>query len=383
MHLAGFKHLGLIEWDGYAASTLRRNSESVLGIDPARVIHDDARSVDYTAYAGKIDLLSGGPPCQPFSTGGANAGDLDPRNMFPVFLDAVKTVRPRAILMENVKGLMRVKFKDYFEYIQLRLQFPFARIDAAAPWEQQLVALREVKPSDFADDERYVLDVRLLDTADFGVPQRRERVIFMALRADLGLTPTPPAQTHSKLALFHDQWVTGEYWKRHGVRAHDQLTARDQTIRDALVGSLLPLDGLKPWRTVRDAISDLPPAVDRGEEPHIVNHVQHPGARIYPPCHLGSPPDLPAKALKAGTHGTPGGENLLHSAHDGVIRYFTTREAGRLQTFPDEWEFLGTWGACIKQLGNAVPVQLGQVYATAIRQQLLTLAPETALAVPR
>lgn len=375
IHQAGFEHLGLVEWNDYAAATLRRNSLPVLGIDPGRVLHGDAREVDYQGFQGRVDLLSGGPPCQPFSTGGANGGDQDHRNMFPMFLDAVKVVRPRAILVENVKGLMRAKFSEYLEYIQLRLRFPFASIDDSASWQDQLVVLRRAKPSDFADDERYNLEVRLIDTADYGVPQRRERVIFMALRADLNIHPVVPAPTHSKLALLADQWITGNYWRRHDMEPLDYLSARDRAIKDAVVASLLPLDDRRPWRTVRDAISDLAPAVPRGQEPVIANHVQHPGARIYPPCHVGSFPDLPAKALKAGTHGTPGGENILNAEHEGLLRYFTTREAGRLQTFPDEWEFLGTWGACIKQLGNAVPVHLGQVYAKAIHDHLRPPVP--------
>lgn len=370
IHQAGFEHLGLIEWDKYAVSTLQRNCIEILGVDPSRVIHADARAVDYRSFEGKVDLLSGGPPCQPFSTAGANAGHADPRNMFPIFLDAVKATHPRAILMENVKGLMRSKFEGYYEYIQLRLQYPFANLDPMATWEQQLPELRRLEPHDFPDYERYILDVRLVDTADFGVPQRRERVIFMAMRADLNLAPKPPTATHSKLALLSDQWVTGAYWERHGIEPYDNVAKRDVALKDSLMASLISPEGREPWRTVRDGISDLPPAVLRGEEPTLLNHVQHPGARLYPPCHVGSSPDFPAKALKAGTHGTPGGENILYSEREGILRYFTTREAGRLQTFPDEWEFLGTWGACIKQLGNAVPVRLGQVYAKAIHDQL-------------
>jgi DNA (cytosine-5)-methyltransferase 1 len=128
--------------------------------------------------------------------------------------------------------------------------------------------------------------------------------------------------------------------------------------------------GTAPWPTVRDALHDLPPPVPRGAEPTVPNHVQHPGARVYPPWHLGSFYDYPAKALKAGTNGTPGGENLVHVPGAGGVRYFTTREAARLQTFPDTWLFHGTWGACIKQLGNAVPVARAERFAGEIRRRL-------------
>lgn len=369
IHAGGFEHLGLVEWDDYAVETLKKNF-AILGLPAERILHADAREVDYHQFAGKVDLLSGGPPCQPFSLSGAHGGYRDERNMFPVFLDAIRVIRPKAVLIENVKGLTRSTFSEYFDYIKLRIEYPFATLAANSTWEEQLTLLRTLEPADFPADERYNLDVRLIDTADFGVPQRRERVIFMALRADLGLQPNPPKPTHSKLALLRDQWVTKEYWKRHGIDPVDTLNDRDAKVKENLLRTLLPADNTLPWVTVRDAISDLPKPVDRGEEPTILNHVQHPGARVYPPCHLGSFPDFPAKALKAGTHGTPGGENILRSDEEKILRYFTTREAGRLQTFPDEWEFLGTWGACIKQLGNAVPVRLGQVYAEAIRDQL-------------
>lgn len=138
-----------------------------------------------------------------------------------------------------------------------------------------------------------------------------------------------------------------------------------------VVRTLVFTDDKQPWKTVRDALSDLPQPVLRGQKEEIHNHVQHPGARIYS-GHIGSYWDYPAKALKAGTHGTPGGENVLCETSNDLVRYFTTREAARLQTFPDEWRFHGTWGACIKQLGNAVPVELATRFSQEIQQRLLT-----------
>lgn len=117
IHAAGFKHLGLVEYDAFAAETLRENSRRVLDLNPDLVLHRDARSVDYAAYAGIVDLLSGGPPCQPFSTAGRSRGHADDRNMFPTMLDAVAEIMPRAILVENVKGLRRDKFRDYFDRV--------------------------------------------------------------------------------------------------------------------------------------------------------------------------------------------------------------------------------------------------------------------------
>jgi hypothetical protein len=88
-HNAGFEHLGLIEFEATAAATLRENCRGPLNLDPATVIEEDARDVDYAPFAGKVDLLTAGPPCQPFSMGGHGKGPDDDRNMFPILLDAI------------------------------------------------------------------------------------------------------------------------------------------------------------------------------------------------------------------------------------------------------------------------------------------------------
>ena len=111
----------------------------------------------------------------------------------------------------------------------------------------------------------------------------------------------------------------------------------------------VPPKGL-PWVTVRDALADL------SEPDGLRNHVPQPGARAYP-GHTGSPLDLPAKALKAGDHGVPGGENMM-VRDDGSVRYFTKREAARLVGLPDDYEFPRSWSESMRQMGNAVPVPL-------------------------
>jgi DNA (cytosine-5)-methyltransferase 1 len=103
----------------------------------------------------------------------------------------------------------------------------------------------------------------------------------------------------------------------------------------------------------------------------IANHQFNPGARSYP-GHSGSPLDEPGKTLKAGDHGVPGGENMLLRT-DGSVRYFTVREAARLQTFPDDYVFRRAWSATMRQLGNAVPVRLAEVVARSVAKTLLSL----------
>lgn len=371
VHLAGFQHLALIERDRFASETLRKNCDALLHIQPDRVLHRDAMDVDYQPYQGKVDLLAAGPPCQPFSTGGKAKGPNDPRNMFPLLLDIVPKVMPRAVLIENVKGITREKFRDYFDYIRLRLCFPLLAPQSDETWEGHFVRLVAVQENAFRDEEQYVVGYQVVNAANYGVPQCRERVLIHAFRRDLGLTPFQLDATHEKAALMRDQWATGSYWRRHNMSTDIALSHSDQARAAKMQTHLFDEQSL-PWQTVRDAICDLPPAVPRGQQPTIPNHIQHPGARAYA-GHTGSLMDSPAKALKAGAHGTPGGENMVQIPGTNGLRYFTTREAARLQTFPDTWCFDGTWGACIQQLGNAVPVRLAELFATEIRQRLDTL----------
>jgi DNA (cytosine-5)-methyltransferase 1 len=130
----------------------------------------------------------------------------------------------------------------------------------------------------------------------------------------------------------------------------------------------LQLITTSPWRTVRDAIGDLPEPVENQETPGVANHRLQPGARPYI-GHSGSPLDLPAKTLKAGDHGVPGGENMVRLP-DKRVRYFTVREAARLQTFPDSWCIEGAWSEAMRQIGNAVPVELGRVIADSVARAL-------------
>ena len=122
---------------------------------------------------------------------------------------------------------------------------------------------------------------------------------------------------------------------------------------------------LQPWQTVRDKISDLP---DPKRPNEIPNHRHNPGAKSYA-GHTGSPMDEPAKTLKAGNHGVPGGENmLLHP--NGKVRYFTVRESARLQSFPDDFILMGSWTEAMRQLGNAVAVNVARAVAESIRATL-------------
>jgi DNA (cytosine-5)-methyltransferase 1 len=124
--------------------------------------------------------------------------------------------------------------------------------------------------------------------------------------------------------------------------------------------------GLRRWQTVRDAINGLPnPQGDRAAL--FSNHEYRGGARQYV-GHSGSVLDEPSKTIKAGAHGVPGGENTL-VMDNGDLRYYTVRESARIQTFPDTYQFHGSWTESMRQIGNAVPVRLARIIGDSIAQQ--------------
>jgi DNA (cytosine-5)-methyltransferase 1 len=365
---AGFSHVAVIERDAAACKTIRHNQTS--GLQPVAHWHlreDDVTSIDFSAFKG-VDLLAGGPPCQPFAISGKRRAHGDERNMFPEMIRAVREIQPPAVLIENVAGLLRGRLERYFEYVLLQLRFPTAERKTGETWPSHLVRLRRISHRAPSSGLAYTVHDRVLQAADFGVPQRRERVFIVAFRSDLGLAWRFPSATHSLDALLWEQWVSGDYWKRHSIppRLRPQMaplyTKRIERLRKASRPDSLP------WRTIRDAMVGLPLAAAKGQAPEIENHILVPGARVYP-NHTGSPLDMPSKTLKAGAHGVPGGENILVMP-DGAIRYFTIRECARLQTFPDDYAFLGTWKSLVRQVGNAVPVTLVEHVGRMVHVQL-------------
>ncbi len=361
--MAGFDHEAVLEYDHDACESLRLNASQVRVMRGWPIVETDVRDFEYAPFQGDITLLSGGPPCQPFSLGGKHQGHRDERNMFPEVFRALAEVRPQAILLENVKGLLRPSFRPYFNYIVDRIGLPEHKPRVGESWRDHHTRLRsDASRVPGAADVRYDVQYRLVNAADFGTPQRRERVIIVAFRSDLRVGWTWPRKTHSSEALEYSKWVDRSYWTTHGLRAPDRKVEPHSTSL-----SLSPIE--RPWRTVRDAISKYPAPRDSNPSLRPKNHVGIPGARSYA-GHTGSPLDEPAKTLKAGDHGVPGGENMLRD-DNGSVRYFTVREAAALQDFPDSYEFRGTWTESMRQLGNAVPVRVARVFATSIRDALV------------
>lgn len=146
---AGFGHQALVELDGPCCATLRLNRPQW------KVFEEDLNLFSGASFKG-IDLLAGGLPCPPFSKAGKQLGEDDERNLFPAALRLVDEIRPRAVMIENVRGFLDAVFEDYREHLRRQLD----RLGYRADW-------------------------RLLSASDFGVPQLRPRVVIVAVKKDI------------------------------------------------------------------------------------------------------------------------------------------------------------------------------------------------------
>lgn len=368
--LAGFHPAAVVEWDPWACDTIRENKATGYPlVADWPVTEGDIRDVDWSEITESVDLVTGGPPCQPFSMGGKARSADDHRDMFPPAIEVIRTLAPKAFILENVRGLTRTAFANYYQYILLQLGHPEITSRDGESWFDHFQRLQGEHTTVSGTDLTYNVVPTLVNAADYGVPQQRHRVFIVGFRSDTDSEWSFPSSTHSYDALLHSQWISGDYWERHRVLAKNRPAISPRTAsRVASLKSLPPDSFSRPWRTVRDAIGHLTPPTLNGSRKHL-NHVLQPGARSYP-GHTGSPIDLPAKTLKAGDHGVPGGENMLLNT-DGSLRYFTVREAARLQTFPDRYELHGAWTEAMRQLGNAVPVVLAQNVAGSVAEHLV------------
>ncbi|MEU6614540.1 DNA cytosine methyltransferase [Streptomyces parvus] len=403
---AGFRPLLMNEFAKRACETLEQNKGALVPEgerpripnegDPTPLVAGDVRKLEMEYLEGKVDLLAGGPPCQPFSLGGIAKGDEDKRNMFPEMFRAVREIKPKAVLCENVRGLLRPSFKPYFQYILRELELPFVERTEGTTWQEHDALLRSVMASDEVPaEQRYDVIVTEVNAANYGVPQIRHRVIIVAFRADLGVDrdvfKRSIQETHSEEAL-QQSMLDGSYWARHPEVTED---VKKRAMASFSSRPPLPATGdtrKQPWRTLRDAIKGIQP----GEGPlpkvpldeldkkkpqgGVPDHVGWPGARIYS-GHTPNMLDRPAKTVKAGVHGVPGGESVMlldqsvpdENEQEGrryLHRYMTVRETARVMTFRDDWTLCGPRGEKMRQLGNAVPVLLGEVFAKAAGEAL-------------
>ncbi|VVC75002.1 Modification methylase AplI [Aquicella siphonis] len=362
LEIAGINHVAFVENNKNACATLKANFKS------RNIFCGDIEDYEYCNLP-TIDIVAGGPPCQPFSLGGKHKANQDNRDMFPYAIKAIETLTPKAFFFENVKGLLRPSFSDYFKYIILRLTYPECQSNSK-DWRKHLLILNNINFSSYTGI-KYKVTYKLLNAADYGVPQCRERVVIIGLRSDLNVDWTFPTQTHSEKMLLWNMCISGEYWEKYKIpkskRNHPLIVSKDT--KDKVIKLKNQFDmfspQLRPWRTVRDALSDIP---DPRSFHNIRDHIFRDGAKIYP-GHSGSYYDWPSKTIKAGDHGVPGGENMIRY-HDDTVRYFTIFEAKRIQTFPDNFYIHGSWGEAMRQIGNAVPVALAEVIGMKITEIL-------------
>ncbi|MDR2925914.1 MAG: DNA cytosine methyltransferase [Azoarcus sp.] len=356
---AGFKNAAFVEINKHACASLRAN------FDPEKIFEGDIRTFDFGRLR-DIDIVAGGPPCQPFSLGGKHRAYADSRDMFPYAARAIEHLMPKAFIFENVKGLLRSSFAEYFEYILLRLTYPSESAEIFSDWKAHFYFLKTLQKTKYVKI-KYDVTYKLLNAADYGVPQIRERVIIVGIRSDLGINWAFPNPTHSEERLVWDMHISKDYWRRHGIPPAEPPESRAGKIIALNRKYSLSAPETLPWQTVRDALAGIP---DPQTGSHgIPDHIYRNGARSYP-GHTGSFIDLPAKTIKAGGHGVPGGENMIRY-EDGRVRYLTVFEAKRLQSFPDGYRIAGMWGEAMRQIGNAVPIllaaQLGKHLIDAIR----------------
>lgn len=383
---SGWKSKCLLEWNKHACNTLRMNRDNKHYLCKNwKIVEGDVRNFDYASINDKIDLVAGGPPCQPFSLGGKHNAQDDSRDMFPEAIRAVKELGPKYFIFENVKGLLRKSFDEYFKYIIARLKFPFEGRRGNETWIEHYDRITGLDNNRQNCGSRYVYNVKfkLIDAADYGIPQHRHRVIIVGVREDLGWKYEFPSASYSEDKLLVSKYIDNSYWSETSCQPVDDIyTYRRLKSRVNKLAQINFSLTTKRFSTVFEAIQDLPePELGNNHENN--NHIFRGGAKPYP-GHTGSQLHFPSKAIKAGTHGVPGGENMI-AYPDGSFRYYTTREAARIQTFPDDYIFTGSWTESMRQIGNAVPMMLGFTLGKSLlsqakaaeneKRQRLTLQP--------
>ena len=309
---AGFEHAALVDNDADACRTLRHNRPHW------RVVEGDINAFDAKPYQG-VDFVAAGLPCPPFSVGGKQLGEADERNLFPPAFRIIEEVRPKAIIIENVPGLLAKRFEDYREMITGKL-----------------------------DDLGYVTRFELLKALDFGVPQRRERVFIIALR------PT-------RMALFQTPKPDGNAGLYVGDTLFDLMAAR---------GWLYAED----WR---QKAQDYAPTISCGSKLHGGADL---GGTRGKHAWLGLSTDGFGVADAApGPHGPAPAWNGKHKPSAQERRamglpMLTPRMIARLQGFPDAWHFCGRKTSMCRQIGNALPAPMacavGWAVAAALREIL-------------
>lgn len=314
MEKAGFDSVLLNELDKHACNTLRYNRPNW------NVVEGDISKISFSEYKNKIDILSGGFPCQAFSYAGKKLGFQDARGtLFYEFARAVKETNPKVIVAENVRGLLKHEEGKTLQAI-----------------------------TDVIDEIGYeLIDPRVLKAVFYQVPQKRERLFLIAIRKDLASKvsfkwPSP----YHRIMTLRDALMPGELYPSRVPQSEGQKYPK----RKAEILSKVPQGGY--WR-------DLP---DKLQREYMQGSYFLGGGKTGMARRLSW--DEPSLTLTCSP-----AQKQTERCHPEETRPLTVREYARIQTFPDEWEFSGPLSAQYKQIGNAVPVNL----AFAVGRSLIRL----------
>lgn len=312
---AGFKSVLLNEKDKYACETLRINRPDW------NIVEDDIANVNFESLKGKVDLLTGGFPCQPFSYAGKQLGFEDLRGTLVFEMArAIKEVQPKVFLAENVKGL--------------------AENDKGRTLSTIVKVLEDLGYKIIEND--------IYKAMFYKVPQKRERLIIIGVRADIYekmiyKKPSP----YTRLLTVKDALTAGELYKTDVPQSTGQLYPK----RKQEIMSHVPEGGY--WR-------DLPIEL---QKEYMMKSFYLGGGKTGMARRLSW--DEPSLTLVC----TPA-QKQTERCHPSENRPLSTREYARIQTFPDSWKFAGSDSQIYKQIGNAVPVNLALAIGKAIIRML-------------
>lgn len=314
MSLAGFHHVLLNEFDSSACKTLRKNRPDW------NIIEGDVRNVDFTPLRGRVDFLSGGFPCQAFSYAGKQGGFNDTRGtLFFELARAVKEIQPKVFMGENVKGLTSHEDGRTFETI-----------------------CNVVKELGYT-----LVEPRVLKAIMYQVPQKRERLIMVAIRNDI-----------AKQVQFH--------WPSPYERV---LTLRDALYKSIIFDTDVPVsEGAKYPEKKQKVLELVPQGGDWRNLPEDVAREYMGGSWLLGGGKTGMARRLSLNEPSLTLTCAPA-QKQTERCHPLETRPLTVREYARIQTFPDYWQFEGSMSDKYKQIGNAVPVNL----AWAVGRSLIRL----------
>ncbi|AGE87756.1 DNA (cytosine-5-)-methyltransferase [Enterobacter hormaechei] len=300
---AGLKSVLLNEIDSHACKTLRKNRPEW------NVVEGDVSKVDFTPYRNTVDVLAGGFPCQAFSYAGKKLGFEDTRGtLFFEFARAVKEINPKVLLAENVRGLLNHDDGRTLDTIK----------------------------SIITDLGYTLFEPRVLKAIFYKVPQKRERLIIVAVRNDLanGIDYEWPS-SYNKILTLKDALKKGELYDSDVPESEGQKYPK----RKAEILSMVPPGGY--WR-------DLPADI---QKEYMLKSFYLGGGKTGMARRLSW--DEPSLTLTCAP-----AQKQTERCHPEETRPLTVREYARIQTFPDDWVFEGPMSAKYKQIGNAVPVNL-------------------------